>query len=36
MHWLPCTASAASVRLLIDRGADVNAQNEVIIHHTSL
>ena len=29
LHWIPSTGTAASVRLLLDRGADVNAENNV-------
>jgi len=29
LHWIPGHGSAASVRLLLDRGADVNAENSV-------
>jgi ankyrin repeat protein len=29
LHWIPSNGSAASVKLLLDRGADLNAENSV-------
>lgn len=36
LHWIPSTGSAAAVRLLLDRGADVNAQNSVSVYSIAL
>ena len=32
LHWIPGNGTAASVRILLDRGADINAQNKVFVH----